>query len=394
MIPWTRRERGNVGIWAVLAFATVTGFMALSVHAGRSYSNRAELQNAADAAALAAAAQLDGTQAGIDAATQAASQFGAAHRTENVAVGIGAGDLTFGAWDRATQTFTPISGRTAADLRNIIAVQARDARLALPVGFGAFLGGSMSTSVRSSAVAVGGGPCEDHCAFPGAFADCMMVNPDGSLRCDGRYYVLNNDWQDNFGLTSLDPTRPASVPNVKAALSACVETSADTPVPVTNGNPIQPVFGSGHSSLTFPMDVVAPVVHAPNCSTAQYQPCNRSNPNDPCTNAKFVGDMTIVGYVSIIVCYVTGPSVPRWPPSDWGPTGSSTPEQVELWSECGPAPIQADFPGVPATQWPNPFLKQTIFLKHRCQWIDPGTRTNKAGCQSFGLWTSRSRLVQ
>jgi hypothetical protein len=382
----TRRERGNVGIWAVLAFATVTGFLALSVHAGRSYSNRVELQNAADAAALAAAAQLDGTQVGIDAATQAASQFGVAHCTENVTVGISADDLTFGGWDRASQTFTPISGRTAADLRSIIAVQVRDARLALPVDFGAFLGGSMSATVRSSAVAVGGGPCDDHCAFPGAFADCMMVNPDGSLRCDERFYVLNNDWQDNLGLTSLDPTKPASVPNVKAALSACVETSADTPVPITNGNPIQPVFGSGNSSLAFPVEVVAPVVHAPDCITAHYERCQGGNGNSPCTNAKFVGDMAIVGYVSIIVCYVTGSNGSL---AGWG--SASTPEQAELWSECGSVPTLADFPGMPANQFPP---KQTIYLKQRCHWIDPGNRTNKAGCQSFGLWTSRSRLVQ
>jgi Flp pilus assembly protein TadG len=395
MIHRDRRERGNIGTWAVLSFVAVAGFMALSIHAGRSYSNRVELQNAADAAALAAAAQLDGTQAGIDAATEAAAQFGAAHLTENVAVGITAADLTFGNWDRATQTFTEVTGRGAADLRSIIAVQVRDARLTLPVGFGAFLGGGMTTSVRSSAVAVGGGPCDDHCAFPGAFADCMLVNPDGSLNCDERFYVLNSDWQDNLGLTSLDPAQPANVPSVRAALNACVESSADTPVPVMNGNPIQPVF---RHSPSFPMEVVAPVVHAENCFSPHYQKCTSSDPTALCPNPRFNHDMTIVGYISIIVCYVTDAVVHRWPPArpdaPWGPTASSTPEQVALWNECGPAPLQTDFPGVPNTEWPNPFLKQTIFIKHRCHWIDPGNRTNKAGCQSFGLWTSRSRLVQ
>ena len=136
MIRRARGQRGNVGIWGALAFTVVGAFMALSVHAGRSYSNRVELQNGADAAALAAAAQLDGTQQGIDAAGAAAAQLGARHRTENQAISIGAADIDFGSWDRPTGVFTPITGRTSADLRNIIAVEVRDARLNLPKNFG------------------------------------------------------------------------------------------------------------------------------------------------------------------------------------------------------------------------------------------------------------------
>jgi Flp pilus assembly protein TadG len=393
MVGECARERGNIGIWAALAFTAVGGFMALAVHAGRSYSNRVELQNGADAAALAAAAQLDGTQAGVDAATQAAEAFGARHRTENVRIAVGAADVTLGTWDRSTATFSPIAGRTAADLRQIIAVRVGDARTDLSVPFGpAFLRASTTTSVGASAVAVGGGPCEDSCAFPGAFADCMMFNADGTLRCDDKFYVLNNDWQDNLGLTSLDPSKAASVPNIKAALNDCVHTSADTPVPVSNGNPVQPVFTP---TPTFPLVTIAPVVHPSSCQSAYYEKCAASGgPNSPCTNAKFVGDLPIVGYVSIVLCYVTKSTVKDWPPSDWGPSGSSTPEQVALWDECGPPPTQRDFPGVPDNEWPSPFLKQTIFLKNRCHWIDPGNRSHKAGCQSFGIWTSRSRLVQ
>jgi hypothetical protein len=385
-----RRERGNIGIWAALAFTTSAGFMALAIHAGRSYSNRVELQNGADAAALAAAAHLDGTKAGLDAAAQAATAFGARHSTESQAISVAPGDVTFGSWDRASGTFTEIAGRTEADLRNVIAVRVRDARLDLPVGFGpAFLGASATTSVAAGAIAAGGGPCEDKCAFPAAFADCMLLDASGALRCDDHLYVLNSDWQDNLGLTSLDPEESASVPNIKAALDECVATSADTRVPVNNGNPINPIFDNKFVN-SLPIEVVAPVVHAETCEAARYETCASSGPNAPCTNAKFVGDMPIVGYVSLVVCYVTGPNVKTWPPGDWG---HGTPEQIGLWNECGPPPTQADFPGVPATHWPD-FLKQTVFLKHRCHWLDPGTAGKKAGCQSFGIWTTRPRLVE
>jgi hypothetical protein len=385
-----RRERGNVGIWAALAFTTVGAFMALSVHAGRSYSNRVELQNGADAAALAAAAHLDGTQAGLDAGAEAAVLFGARHSTENRAISVAPADVTFGSWDRDGATFTEITGRTEADLLNIIAVQVRDARLDLPVALGpAFLGAPATTEVRASGVAVGGGPCEDRCAFPAAFADCSLLDASGNLKCDDRFYVLNNDWQDNLGLTSLASTKSASVPNIKDALDGCVPTSADTEIPVSNGNPINPVFDQSFVK-SLPIEVVAPVVHPEQCETAHYEPCASSGPNGACTNAKFVGSMPVVGYVSLVVCYVTGPNVKTWPPADWG---SGTPAQVGLWNECGAPPTQADFPGVPATHWPD-FLKQTIFLKRRCHWIDAGSTRKKAGCQSFGIWTTRSRLVQ
>lgn len=380
------RERGNVGVWAALTFTAVGSFMALAVHAGRSYSNRVELQSAADAAALAAAAHLDGTQAGIDAATAAAAAFAARHRTEDQVVTVAPADVTFGAWDRATHTFTPIAGRTAADLRNIIAAQVHDARLDLPVAFGpAFLRAGTTTSVRSSAVAVGGGPCQDRCAFPAAFADCMLLDADGNLRCDDRFYVLNSDWQDNLGLTSLDPARSASVPNIKDAIANCVETQADTQVPVTNGNALQPVFT--HPTPAYPFEVIAPVVHPDRCEAPHYEPCVGGSPTSPCANAKFNGDMPIVGYVSLVVCYVTTPSGTHWPLTGWG---HGTPEQAPLWAECGPAPTQADFPDVPAAVWG----KQTIFLKKRCHWIDPGSRSGRGGCQSFGIWTTRSRLVE
>lgn len=65
-------ERGYVLITAATALAAVLGFSGLAVDLGRMYIVRNEAQAFADSAALAAAAQLDGTSVGITAATQAA----------------------------------------------------------------------------------------------------------------------------------------------------------------------------------------------------------------------------------------------------------------------------------------------------------------------------------
>lgn len=66
------REKGYVMIAAAAGLAAVLGAAAVAVDMGRAYIARSEVQTFADAAAIAAAARLDGTSAGITAATTAA----------------------------------------------------------------------------------------------------------------------------------------------------------------------------------------------------------------------------------------------------------------------------------------------------------------------------------
>ena len=66
------RERGSVIILVALAFVLMGGMGALALDAGLGYVRRVQVQNAADAAALAAVAELPGDPA---AATQIAIQF-------------------------------------------------------------------------------------------------------------------------------------------------------------------------------------------------------------------------------------------------------------------------------------------------------------------------------
>jgi Flp pilus assembly protein TadG len=390
MRPFPRDPRGAVLIWAVLGLVAVGSLTALAINVGRVLSVRGGLQNGADAAALAGAAELNGQLSGLAAAPQAAVVLAGQHQTDSgLAVTIDPStDVVLGAWDRTTAQFTPVYGRTLTDLRNINAVQVRDGREtargnAVPVVFGGAFLSARTLDVRSAAVAVGGGPCEDKCAFPAALADCLLVNPDGSLNCDDRFYVFNSDWQDNLGFTSLEAGVAASVPNIKAALSQCVASSADQAIPITNGNPVQPISQDPFFHR-LPLEVNAPVVHADRCFPAQYQKCVQSSPNGPCLNAKFVGDLTVVGYVTVKVCYITGSSVKTWPPADW-PAGDP---------DCGTAPGLDAFPGVDPSQWPSPFLKQTLFMKHKCNVEQPGTQSGVGGCGYYGTYTTRSRLVQ
>src|SRR5215471_16995441 len=67
------RQRGAVLVWFALSFLSLIGFIGVAVDVGRMYIVRNEAQSFADAAALAAAAELNGTTSGLTAATTAAN---------------------------------------------------------------------------------------------------------------------------------------------------------------------------------------------------------------------------------------------------------------------------------------------------------------------------------
>lgn len=99
------RQRGAVIIIVALALVVLIGFAGLVLDLGRLYVNRSELQNAADACALAAAAELtcDTSQAGACTTTYLQSAVDAGHFTalrnsrdfQRNPVDIGAADIRF-----------------------------------------------------------------------------------------------------------------------------------------------------------------------------------------------------------------------------------------------------------------------------------------------------------
>ena len=77
-----RRQEGAVAIMTIGALVIIIGFCGLALDLSQVYNRRIELQNVADVTALAAARELNGTQAGVTNAVQAASaRFGASKDT-------------------------------------------------------------------------------------------------------------------------------------------------------------------------------------------------------------------------------------------------------------------------------------------------------------------------
>ncbi|MDP3038101.1 MAG: pilus assembly protein TadG-related protein, partial [Rhodocyclaceae bacterium] len=87
------RQRGAVAVVVGLSLVVLIGFLGLVLDLGQLFITRTELQNAADAAALAGAKELDGTVAGITRAKDRARQTAAAN---SVRFGGGGGAVQLG----------------------------------------------------------------------------------------------------------------------------------------------------------------------------------------------------------------------------------------------------------------------------------------------------------
>lgn len=74
------RQRGSLMISFALMFIVILGFIGLALDMAQLYSRKTELQNLADDAALAAAAELNGTLAGVNAAAARAGAVAVLHK--------------------------------------------------------------------------------------------------------------------------------------------------------------------------------------------------------------------------------------------------------------------------------------------------------------------------
>jgi hypothetical protein len=213
-------ERGAVAVTTALLLMTLFGFFALAFTVGLILNGRTSLQNGSDAAALAAAHSLNGLASGLSSARQSAYDYSIKHTACDQSITIDAfgADLIFGRWHlRASECLFGSSGSdcfetiSTSNPRQITAVKilngcdgigAHNARLDLP--FGAFVG-STTTTVRSAAVAVGGGTAAPKCALPLTVAECVIVNPGtNQMNCGTpQTLVFSNSNVDGIGFINL-----------------------------------------------------------------------------------------------------------------------------------------------------------------------------------------------
>jgi Flp pilus assembly protein TadG len=282
-----RRERGAIGITALFFMIALGGMLALGLNVGHMMKVRNQLQNRCDAAALAGAKQLDGTQSMLVQAHQVALDYALKHRTDdndNLDIDLNAGndpagDIVHGVWDfhqaDKALAFTPADNMTPA--ANINAVLVRSGRTVargnpLQVFFGNFLGAS-TTSVGAEAIAVSGSPCEG-CSIPIAFADCLVRQDDGTIDCgEVLQFASSND--DNIGFTNLLPDDSGvNPPTIREIMrGGCRSVRVGDNIGIQNGNDFVPVFDEFAALVN--QQVTAPIISPASCPDPQF---NRLQP--------------------------------------------------------------------------------------------------------------------
>lgn len=157
-------ERGVVAVIVAICLIMLMAIAALVVDVGYSLTARVQLQDAADAAALAGTAYLDGTLNGITTARNQAIAYAAKNRAAGDAVDLLPEDIEFGYWDMPTKDFNPIPPGAAGypgdiNAMRITARRETDSGTGLATTFGKVFGQN-TINVRSEAVAQRGGPSQ------------------------------------------------------------------------------------------------------------------------------------------------------------------------------------------------------------------------------------------
>jgi Flp pilus assembly protein TadG len=112
-----RNRRGAAAALFLVMTVALLGVMAVTIDVTRLMAIRAELQTAADAAALAGVIEL--LNDGGDASRDTAIAYGYRNTAETDAVVIAPEDVIFGTWDPFTNTFTPLPGAAGADAMEV-----------------------------------------------------------------------------------------------------------------------------------------------------------------------------------------------------------------------------------------------------------------------------------
>lgn len=240
-----RSEGGNTAILVAVLLVVLTGFGSLVVDIGHLFRVRNELQNAADAAALAAASQLDRTSDGIVAARLKAKQFAKKNYANNTQVDVRDQDIMFGYWHQSSNAscspapcFQAISSfPSSSQASGINAVQvttqrSSDTSNSVALYLGAFVG-LTAANVSTPAVALSGGP-QAECGFPMVVPDCSLDEAISSGTCDYCMIFQDNN-SDNAGWTSFDGNSVGGPAITDLIKQACYDSAGNVAIDSSTG---------------------------------------------------------------------------------------------------------------------------------------------------------------
>lgn len=226
-------RRGNTAVQVALMLTMLLGFAAVGVDLSVKRFNERQALNAAEAAAHAAAAQLDGTSAGVTNARSLAVQLAAQNQFAGSAASVDAntsndpaGNVVVGYVDDAG-TFVADATPTTAT-----AVKVQVARTDLPTYFAKPAFNVTHMSAGGTAVAVAGGPTSSDCPIPIAVPACQLESAADICNFD---VVFNSDGKDNAGWALPGYARPNASTLTNAVQNCMGEVDTVDVVSLNNG---------------------------------------------------------------------------------------------------------------------------------------------------------------
>jgi Putative Flp pilus-assembly TadE/G-like len=253
------RQRGNVAVLFALLLTVLVGTVALVVDIGNGWKVDAELQNAADSAAIAGALDLNGTAAQFPLAIADAVAEANRNKANMNPVSVPVANVTLGNWAFPNGPFIPFVAQPA---NQINAVRVISPTLSVQTFFAPLLGKN-SENVQARAVAAGGGPINEACGFPIAVPSCAITNPDGSLNCQAQLTFNGNT--NNSAFTLYLPGPPLNTPNITCAFAVAARTLQAncpmncncTPAACTASNANQQIWiGNGNNLSKAAVDAI------------------------------------------------------------------------------------------------------------------------------------------
>lgn len=214
-----RLRRGNA-TYSVATAMALLGFGALVIDVGRARVVRAELQNAAEAAALGGAAYLDSDgdgltdPQGVDDAVRAARALAALNNAAGAPAVLRQEDVFVGRWDADTGT---IDRDAAVDEFDAVGVSLRLDDLGTFLAGGAL--GHRTMSARAASIAVRPpllAPASVECALPLAIPDCLLDGDD----VEDVVIRLSSAADDNAAWALPGSSRPSASALQRAARAA------------------------------------------------------------------------------------------------------------------------------------------------------------------------------
>ena len=246
---WLRDERAGIAAMAAIMLTVMVGMIGAVVDLGLLYATKNELQNAADAAALAGAATLvthdqdRNVMAQPDMAVTSAQQVSLANQALGVNLQLRLEDITLGLWVEPNQDFDPdhIGPSSDPDYLSACRVVVRRDNLAnSPVDtiFAGAVGFSVVnvTAVSTAHLGYAGSVSEGMVDLPIAVKDDALTS-GGGPNC-GQAISFHSENAENAEWTSFF-TWPANNPNVRDYVDGSRETPAlkvGDEINVINGN--------------------------------------------------------------------------------------------------------------------------------------------------------------